>query len=77
MSALAGEAEQVEKLQERIAALEQHVVTLSVAVDAASRLRLSPVVLHPDVRIAGGRAVRRVLERGGLVLGYPELPSVG
>jgi len=77
MAALAGEAEQVEKLQERIAALEQHVVTLSVAVDAASRLRLSPVVLHPDVRIAGGRAVRRVLERGGLVLGYPELPSVG
>ena len=53
------------------------MVTLSVAVDAASRLRLSPVVLHPDVRIAGGRAVRRVLERGGLVLGYPELPSVG
>ena len=48
------------------------MVTLSVAVDAASRLRLSPVVLHPDVRIAGGRAVRRVLERGGLVLGYPE-----
>jgi hypothetical protein len=77
MAALAGEAEQVEKLQERIAALEQHVVTLSVAVDAASRLRVSPVVLHPDVRIAGGRAVRRVLERGGLVLGYPELPSVG
>ena len=77
MAALAGEAEQVGKLEERIAALEQHVVTLSVAVDAASRLRLCPVVLHPDVRIAGGRAVRRVLERGGLVLGYPELPSVG
>ena len=77
MAALAGEAEQVGELEERIAALEQHVVTLSVAVDAASRLRLSPVVLHPDVRIAGGRAVRRVLERGGLVLGYPELPSVG
>jgi hypothetical protein len=77
MAALAGETEQVEKLQERIAALEQHVVTLSVAVDAASRLRLSPVVLHPDVRIAGGRAVRRVLERGGLVHGYPEMPSAG
>jgi hypothetical protein len=77
MTALAGEAEQVEKLQERIAALEQHVVTLSVAVDAASRLRLSTVVIHPDVGIVGGRTVRRVLERGGLVLGYPELPSVG
>ena len=34
-------------------------------------------VINPDVRIAGGRTVRRVLERGGLVLGYPELPSVG
>ena len=76
MTALAGQEEQVEKLQERIAALEQHVVTLSVAVDAASRLRLSTVVINPDVRIAGGRTVRRVLERGGLVLGYPELPSV-
>lgn len=77
MTALAGEAEQVEKLQERIAALERHVVILSVAVDAASRLRLSTVVIHPDVDIVGGRTVRRVLERGGLVLGYPELPSVG
>jgi hypothetical protein len=76
MTTLAGQGEQVEKLQERIAALEQHVVTLSVAVDAASRLRLSTVVINPDVRIAGGRTVRRVLERGGLVLGYPELPSV-
>ena len=76
MTTLAGQEEQVEKLQERIAALEQHVVTLSVAVDAASRLRLSTVVINPDVRIAGGRTVRRVLERGGLVLGYPELPSV-
>ena len=51
MTALAGQEEQVEKLQERIAALEQHVVTLSVAVDAASRLRLSTVVINPDVRI--------------------------
>jgi len=76
MAVLAGEPEQIAKLQERIAALEQHVVTLSVAVDAASRLRLSTGVIHPDVRIAGGSTVRRVLERGGLVLGYPELPSV-
>ncbi len=73
----AGEqAEQIEKLQKRIVALEQHVTTLCAAVDAASRLQLSPPEPHRNERIVGGRTVRRLLERGGLVLGYPELPSV-
>ena len=70
------QAEQIEKLQKRIVALEQHVTTMCVAVDAASRLQLSPAEPHRDERIVGGRTVRRLLERGGLVLGYPELPSV-
>ena len=72
----AQQTEQIEKLQERIVALEQHVTTLCVAVDAASRLRLSTAVTDPEVRVVGGRTVRRLLERGGLVLGYPEMPSV-
>ena len=72
----ARQAEQLEELQERILALEEQVKTLSVAVDAASRLRLSTAVPYPDVRIVGGRTVRCLLERGGLVLGYPERPSV-
>jgi len=70
------QAEQIEKLQKRVVALEQHVTTLCVALDAASRLQLSPAEAHREERIVGGRTVRRLLERGGLVLGYPELPSV-
>jgi hypothetical protein len=70
------QTEQLEKLQKRIVVLEQHVTTLSVALDTASRLRLSTADTHPEVRIVGGRTVRRLLERGGLVHGYPELPSV-
>ena len=66
---------QIARLEKRIVALEQHVTTLCVALDAASRLQLSPAP-HPEARIVGGRTVRRLLERGGLVLGYPELPSV-
>ena len=70
------QAEEIEKLQRRIVALEQHVTTLCAAVDAASRMRASTAISTPGVRIVGGRTVRRLLERGGLVLGYPELPSV-
>jgi len=70
------QTEQIEKLQRRIVALEQHVTTLCVALDAASRLQLSPAESHREERIVGGRTVRRLLEQGGLVLGYPELPSV-
>ena len=67
---------QIARLEKRIVALEQHVTTLCVALDAASRLRLSLAEPHREERIVGGRTVRRLLERGGLVLGYPELPSV-
>jgi hypothetical protein len=53
--------------------LERQVVTLTAAVDAASRMRIANSFrLNPDVRIAGGRAVRRILEKGRLVRGYAE-----
>ena len=45
------QTEQIEKLQKRIIALEQHVTTLCVALDAASRLQLSPADPHPEARI--------------------------
>ena len=70
------QAEQIEKLAKRIVVLEQHVTTLCAALDTASRMQLSTADPHPEARIVGGRTVRRLLERGGLVLGYPELPSV-
>jgi hypothetical protein len=60
-------------LEARVAELERQVVTLTAAVDAASRMRIAtPFRLNTDVRIAGGRAVRRILEKGRLVLGYAE-----
>ena len=70
------EQARVEWLEARIALLEQQVQTLTVAVDAASRLRLSSIEDDPDVRVAGGRRVRRILEKGGLISGYPELSRV-
>ena len=60
-------------VEARLAALEAAVVTLTAAVDASSRLRISSLRIHPDLRIAGGKRVRRILERGGLVQGYPEV----
>jgi hypothetical protein len=66
----------VSDLAARVSALENDVRTLAAAVDAASRLRIStPVRLSPDIRIAGGKNLRRILERGGLVYGYPEAPG--
>lgn len=63
-------------LEARVSALENDVRTLAVALDAASRLRIStPLRINPDIRIAGGKKIRRILERGGLVLGYPETPG--
>jgi len=58
----------------RLSALEHDVRTLAAAVDAASRLRISTLRINPDIRIAGGKKIRRILERGGLVRGYPETP---
>ena len=60
-------------LEARLQALERHVLTLTAALDAASRLRISSLRIRPDLRIAGGKRVRRILERGGLVEGYPEV----
>lgn len=60
-------------LEARVAELERQVVTLAAAVDAASRLQIAaPFTFTSDVRIAGGRAVRRILEKGRLVRGYAE-----
>jgi hypothetical protein len=57
-------------LEARVSALEHQVMTLTAAVDAASRLRIStPLRINHDIRIAGGRAVRRILDKGGLIRG--------
>jgi hypothetical protein len=62
-------------LETRLQELERAVVTLSAALDAASRLRISSVRLDTDLRVAGGKRVRRILEKGGLVEGYLEVPD--
>ena len=56
-------------LERRVAELEQQVVTIAAAVDAASRMQVATAHrLHQDIRIAGGRLVRRILEKGRLGL---------
>jgi hypothetical protein len=61
----------VRDLEARVAELEQRVVTLAAAVDAASRMRVAtPFRVNEDIRIAGGRLVRRILEKGSLVADY-------
>jgi hypothetical protein len=78
MQSTSGEPEQhdVQDVEWRLRMLEQQVQTLTVAVDAASRLRIrTPLQINHDIRISGGKRVRRILERGGLVNGYPELPG--
>jgi len=58
-------------LEHRVAELERQVVTLTAAVDAASRMRVAtPFRVNEDIRIAGGRLVRRILEKGSLVADY-------
>lgn len=65
-------------LERRVAELEKQVVTLAAAVDAASRLRVStPYRFNQDIRIAGGRLVRRILERGRLVEDYSDTRRTG
>jgi hypothetical protein len=65
-------------LRERVAELEKQVVTLAAAVDAASRMRVAtPSRINQDIRIAGGRLVRRILERGRLVEDYSDTPRAG
>jgi hypothetical protein len=63
-------------LEARVDLLERQVATLAAGLDAASRMRLSTRSgIGHDLRIAGGRVVRRILEQGGLVEGYPEAPG--
>jgi hypothetical protein len=63
------------EVERRVRDLERDVSTLAAAVDAASRLRISTSLsINPALRIAGGRRVRRILERGGLGPGSPETP---
>ena len=70
------EQQDVQDLEERLRTLEHQVLILTVAIDAASRLRIRTALhLDHDIRIAGGKRVRRILETGGLVDGYPELPD--
>jgi hypothetical protein len=70
------EQQDLQDLEWRLRRLEQQVQTLTVAVDAASRLRIrTPLRIHHDIRIAGGRRVRRILEKGLLINGYPEVPG--
>ena len=76
MTAADTDTEHLQALQDRVAFLEQQVTTLTAAVDAASRLRLASAVIGVDHRLVGGRQVRRILEKGGLVRGYPETPCV-
>ena len=65
------EQDREQDLEARVAHLEQQVVALAAAVDAASRMRIStPLRINHDIRIAGGKAVRRILEKSGLVSGY-------
>ena len=65
-------------LERRVAELEAQVVTLAAAVDAASRMRVAPASrLHQDIRIAGGRLVRRILEKGRLVEAYGDSRDIG
>ena len=59
------EQQDLQDLGWRLRRLEQQVQTLTVAVDAASRLQIrTPLRLDHDIRIAGGKRVRRILEKG-------------
>ena len=78
MQSTSGESEQqdVQDLEWRLRTLEHQVQTLTVAIDAASRLRIrTPLRMNHDIRITGGKRVRRILEKGGLISGYPEVPG--
>lgn len=65
------EDRELHDLGRRVTELEKQVVTIAAAVDAASRMRVAPSYrLNQDIRIAGGRLVRRILEKGRLVQDY-------
>jgi hypothetical protein len=65
-------------LERRVAELEKQVMTLAAALDAASRMRVAtPYRFNEDIRMAGGRLVRRILERGRLVETYGDTRRTG
>jgi hypothetical protein len=65
-------------LERRVEELEQQVVTIAAAVDAASRMQVAtPHRLNQDIRIAGGRLVGRILEKGRLVEDYGDSRRTG
>jgi hypothetical protein len=66
-------------LEARVAELERQVVTLTAALDAASRMQVAtpPRLLNQDIRLVGGRLVRRILEKGRLVEDYRDRRRAG
>jgi uncharacterized coiled-coil protein SlyX len=65
-------------LEERVTELERQVAALAAAVDAASRMQVAtPRRVDQDIRLAGGRLVRRILEKGRLIEDYRETPRAG
>nr|WP_300051020.1 hypothetical protein [uncultured Nocardioides sp.] len=65
-------------LEQRVTELEQQVVALAAAVDAASRMQIAtPRRVDQDIRLAGGRLVRRILEKARLIEDYRETRRAG
>jgi len=65
-------------LERRVTELEKQMVTIAAAVDAASRMQVAtPQRLNQDLRIAGGRLVRMILEKGRLVEDYGDRRRTG
>ena len=65
-------------LEQRVRELESQVMALAAAVDAASRMQVAtPRRVDQDIRIAGGRLVRRILEKARLVEDYRETRRAG
>lgn len=59
------------ELERRVAELERRMVTMIAAIDAASRVQVAEQCrLDQDTKIAGGRLVRRILEKDGLIEDY-------
>ena len=65
-------------LEQRVGELERQVMALAAAVDAASRMQVAtPRRVDQDIRLAGGRLVRRILEKARLVEDYRETRRAG
>lgn len=65
-------------LEQRVRELERQVTALAAAVDAASRMQVAtPRRVDQDIRLAGGRLVRRILEKARLVEDYRETRRAG